>query len=225
MVPPPGFGSKGEMCKLTKSLYGLKQASRQWFAKLSSTIIKHGFIQSKSDYSVFTIVMKGSIIILLVYVDDILIASNNVDAVNEFKLFLDNKFKLKDLGTLKYFLGLEVARTIEGFSLCQRKFILELLLDIGMLACRPSNVPMDQSVKLSSANGDDVPDATLFRRMVGKPLFLTLTRLDISYVVHKLSQFMKAPKMPHLQAVYKVLKYLKITPGQGYSCLHILSYS
>ena len=67
--------------------------------------------------------MKGSIIILLVYVDDILIASNNVDAVNEFKLFLDNKFKLKDLGTLKYFFGLEVARTVDGLSLCQRKFI------------------------------------------------------------------------------------------------------
>ena len=84
-----------------------------------------------------------------------------------------------------------------------------------MLACKPSNVPMDQSVKLSSANGDDVPDATLFRRMVRKPLFLTLTRLDISYVVHKLSQFVKAPKMPHLQAIYKVLKYLKKTLGQG----------
>ena len=84
MVPPPGFGSKGEVCKLTKSLYGLKQASRQWFIKLFTTIIANGFIQSKSDYSVFTKVHKGSIIILLMYVDDILIASNNVNAVNTF---------------------------------------------------------------------------------------------------------------------------------------------
>ena len=121
MLPPPGFGSKGEVCRLTKSLYGLKQASRQWFAKLSSTIVDLGFLQSKLDYSVFTRVNKGSIIIPLIYVDDILIASKDVDALNIFKQFLDNKFKLKDLGTLKYFLGLEVARTTKGLSLCQRK--------------------------------------------------------------------------------------------------------
>ena len=151
----------------------------------------------------------------MIYVDDILIASNDVDDVNAFKNFLDNNFKLKDLGTLKYFLGLEVARTSKGLSLCQRKFTLELLSDIGLLACKPSNVPMDQSVKLSSGVGDAIPDPSMYRRLIGKLLYLTLTRPDISYSVHKLSQFMSAPKMPHLQAAYKILKYLKKTPGQG----------
>ena len=180
MVPPPGFDSKGEVCKLTKSLYGLKQASRQWFAKLSSTLIDHGFTQSMSDYSVFTKIHKGSILILLIYVDDILIASNNIEAVNTFKIFLDAKFKLKDLGTLKYFLGLEVARTEKGISLCQRKFVLELLSDTGLLACKPSNVPMDQSAKFKSSMGEVAPDPSLYRRIIGKLLYLTLIleRLD-----------------------------------------------
>lgn len=116
MVPPPRFGSKREVCRLVKSLYHLKQASRQCFSKLSFTIVDHGFVQSMLDYSVFTGVKGGSIIIILVYVDDILIASNDVDAMNSFNQFLDNKFKLKELGTLKYFLGLEVARTAKGLS-------------------------------------------------------------------------------------------------------------
>ena len=156
---------------------------------------------------------------MLVYVDDILIASNDVDVVSAFKPFLDNKFKLKDLGTLKFFLGLEVARTTKGISLCQRKFTLELLSDtrlLVLLACKPSNVPMDQSLKLSSSSGDNVPDPSLYRRFISKLLYLTLTRLDISYFVHKLSQFMSTPKMPHLQAAYKILKYLKKTQGQGF---------
>ena len=97
MLPPPRFGSKGEVCRLLTSLYGLKQASRQWFAKLSSTIVNQGFVQSKSNYSVFTRIKGGSIIIILVYVDDILIASNDVDAMNSFKQFLDSKFSLRTL--------------------------------------------------------------------------------------------------------------------------------
>lgn len=161
-----------ERCKLIKSLYGLKQASKQWFAKLSSTIIDHGFIQSKSDYSVFTKVNKGTIIILLVYVDDILITSNNVDAVKTFKHFLDNKFKLKDLGTLKYFLGLEVARTERGICLCQRKLTQKLLSDKGLLASKPPNVPMEQSARFSNSMGEDVPDHSLYRRLIGKLLDL-----------------------------------------------------
>lgn len=135
-----------------------------------------------------TRIQRGSITILLVYVDDILIESNDVDAINFFKQFLDNKFKLQDLGTLKYFLGLEITRTTKGMSLCQRKFTLELLSDIGMLASKPSNVPVEQSLKLSSGVGDAIPNSSLYRRLIGKLLYLTLTRHDISYAVHKCSQ-------------------------------------
>ena len=190
MLPPLGFGSKGELglvCKLTKSLYGLRQASRQWFSKLSTTIISHGFTQSKSDYSMFTRVHNDVIIVILMYVDDILVASNNHEAVLEFKQFLHDQFRLKDLGPLKYFLGLEVARSFTGISVCQRKYVLEPLAETGQLVAKPIKSPMEQHTKLSNYHGELLIDPSQYRRLVGKLLYLTLTRPDIAYSVHQLS--------------------------------------
>ena len=128
MQLPQGFHSKGVniVGKLNKSLYGLKQASRQWYSKFSNTLLKYGFKQCRADYSLLTKRFNNSFIALLVYVDDILIASNDIQVVDELKVSLDQEIKLKDLGVLKYFLGLEVARSNKGISICQRKFALEV---------------------------------------------------------------------------------------------------
>ena len=154
MAFPLGFHSKGEhsqvVCKLNESLYGLKQESRMWFSKFSTALIGFGFVQSKANYSVFTRQQGDSFIVLLVYVDDVVVASNDKEQVEEFKVLLDQKFKLKDLGELKYLLGLEVARTAKGISLCQRKYALEILEDAGLLGCKPTKVPMEPTFKLSS---------------------------------------------------------------------------
>ena len=143
MSLPPGLHSKGELvCKLHKSLYGLKKASRQWFSTFSTTLLQHGFVQSKTDYSLF-IKQDGRLFIaLLVYVDDILIGSNDPKAMENLKLYLDKHFKLKDLGSLKYFLGLEFARSQKCISLCQRKYTLEIVHDAGMLGCKLAKTPM-----------------------------------------------------------------------------------
>jgi hypothetical protein len=219
MALPPGFPSKGEppnlVCKLNKSLYGLKQASRQWFAKFSSTIIKQGFVQSKSDYSLFTRTQGTAFIALLVYVDDILIASNDMPSVNTLKASLHAEFKLKDLGNLKYFLGLEVARSTKGISLCQRKYVLDILSDSGILGSKPVITPMEQNLKISQSTGEILADPSPYRRLVGRLLYLTVTRPDISYSVQKLSQFMSKPTSMHLSAAYRVLRYIKGTSGQG----------
>ena len=225
MSLPPGFHSKGEqcskgeqsqlVCKLNKSLYGLKQASRMWFSKFSTALVEFGFVQSKADYSLFTRQHGDSFIVLLVYVDDVLIASNDQKGVEDFKVLLDQKFKLKDLGELRYFLRLEVARTDKGISLCQRKYALEILEDAGLLRCKPSRVPMDQTLKLSKFDGELLDDPSHYRRLVGRLLYLTITRPDVTFAVHKLSQFMARPRKPHYAAALKVLHYIKNEPGRG----------
>lgn len=115
-----------------KSLYGLKQASRQWFAKLSHALQQHGFKQSKNDYSLFTLRNGSQLTIVAVYMDDMLITGLDPIAIQQLKTYLHDVFTIKDLGRMHYFLGLEVNYVPEGIILCQRKFTRELLEDADM---------------------------------------------------------------------------------------------
>lgn len=112
---------------------------------------------------------------VLVYVDDIIIASSCDHATALLKKALEVSFKLRDLGTLRYFLGLEIARSSNGITLCQRKYILDLLTETGLLGCKPASIPMDPSVKLSSEGGDLIENPEVYRRLIGKLLYLTFT--------------------------------------------------
>ena len=223
MCLPEGYCDVNDtrVCKLKKSLYGLKQAPRKWNEKLTSVLIENGFEQSKNDFSLFIKNKNGIFIALLVYVDDIVITGNNVQAINEVKAFMGSKFLIKDLGKLKYFLGIEVLNSDGNMFLTQRKYCLELLAEFGMLACKPCNTPIE--TKECSAKPDqvivDVPltGITNYQKLVGKLIYLTHTRPDISYAVHVLSQYMHAPMQSHLKLAFRVLRYLKNAPGQGIS--------
>ncbi|GJX68497.1 ribonuclease H-like domain-containing protein [Tanacetum coccineum] len=173
-----------------KSLYGLKQAPRQWNAKLTHTLTTNGFKQSKSDYSLFTKSKNGNFVALIVYVDDIIVTGNNGIEIQKFKEFLKTQFQIKDL---------------------------DLLSDFGLLACKPSATPLEQNLSITNEPSDldkVLDNITKYQKLIGKLIYLTHTRPDISYSVHCLSQFMHKPLRSHLKIALKVLRYLKGNSGK-----------
>ncbi|PKI50880.1 hypothetical protein CRG98_028708 [Punica granatum] len=169
MKLPSGLTSAGsnKVCRLQKSLYGLRQASHNWFAKLSIALKSYGFTQSSANYSLFTFNKAGIILIILVYVDDLILTGNDPAHYAKFKEYLDKCFSIKDLGKLRYFLGIEVARRSDCLFLCQMKYTLDILQETGMLDARPVAFPMEQHLRLDSKSGEDFSDPSRYRRLVG----------------------------------------------------------
>ncbi|GJV34845.1 ribonuclease H-like domain-containing protein [Tanacetum coccineum] len=194
MKPPEGYFPFGDnkVCILKKFLYGLKQAPMQWNAKLTSALIENSFRQSKSDYSLYTKSDKGVFVALLVYVDDIIITGNGILEIKKFKTFLKSKFIIKDLGKLKYFLGIEVVDTDMGIYLNQRKYVLDLLSEYGMLACKPAKTLLQSKLVITN-------EAT-----IDDPLLDNIT----DYQKH-------SSLKSNLKTAFKILRYLKGYPGLG----------
>ena len=215
MDMPLGYPVKNDnmVCKLTKSLYGLRQASRQWFHKFSTTILDQGFQQCPADHSLFTRGSGATLVTLLVYIDDIIIVGPDQKLIAETQQMLAKHFKIKVIGDLKYFLGLEISKSPRGIHLCQRKYTLQLLTETGFAASKPQSVPMDPNSQLNETDGDPLEDASQYRRLIGRLMYLTISRPNISFVVNRLSQFMSKPRTPHLHAIYHLLQYLKSSPG------------
>lgn len=195
MAVPPGYSvpsylksTANLVCKLLKTLYGLKQAPREWFLKSCSVLIAYGFVQAHSDHSLFTFCKGAAFVAILVYVDDILVTGNDVKLIAAIKAYLATHFKIKDLGPLKYFLGIEGARSSRGIYLNQRKYRLDLITDLGFLDAKPSLVPMEQNhTLLSDTTSPFLNNITTYRQLVGRLIYLTITRPNISYSVHVIS--------------------------------------
>ncbi|KAH9751306.1 hypothetical protein KPL71_014242 [Citrus sinensis] len=222
MDQPEGFVDVEKLayvCKLHKSLYGLKQAPRAWYDKLRGCLLQWGFVNSSSDTSLFLRRSKSSLILILIYVDDILITRPNSSDLESFIAEFSTMFALKDLGALLYFLGIEVLYDTDCVYLSQRKYIRDLLSKVEMINSKDVETPMSTGLKLQKeaqgSLGHYVEDFTHYRSIVGGMQYLVLTRPEIAFSVHKLSQYVYAPTLQHLMACKRVLRYLKATQNYG----------
>nr|XP_016512653.1 PREDICTED: uncharacterized mitochondrial protein AtMg00810-like [Nicotiana tabacum] len=203
------------VCKLNKSLYGLKQANRRWYAKLTEALCSRSYAHSMYDYSLFYNKTENSTVYIALYVDDIVVIRTDIMEFEDLKIFLNNNFMIKDLGRLHYFLGLEVLYKDDGVIISQRKFTLDLLKEYQCTDYNSFTSPLDLIAKLKAKEREAVTDPTYYRKLVGKLNFLTNTSLDITYIVQNLSQFMDDPRQPHLKAAFHLLRYLKGDPTLG----------
>lgn len=154
--------------QINKAIYGLKQAPRAWFDRLAKTLQSFGFIASKCDPSLFINITPHATTYVLVYVDDILITGSSLFFSNSLKHLLHKEFALKDLGLLKYFLGIEVSYNPDGsMHLSQRKYIQDLLVKANMHKAKPINTPMVSGLKLTKQGANLMSNPTLYRSIVG----------------------------------------------------------
>ncbi|GKC72172.1 ribonuclease H-like domain-containing protein [Tanacetum coccineum] len=178
---PEGYrceSGDNKVCKLKKSMYGLKQAPRKWNEKLVGILSECGFKQSSNDHSLFVKAIGCVFVALLVYVDGILISGNDTSEIENIKTFL-------------------------------RKYCIKLLHEFGMLGCKPVSVPMEPNTVLNfKPSKEDPPLVNIigYQKLLGKLIYLTHTRPDISYYVHCLSQHMHAPLKSHLDSAFHVLR-------------------
>ena len=218
---PEGFVSEGQehlVCKLKRSIYGLKQSPRCWNSALDCQLKAMSFAQTTSDPCLY-ISTEGEMFVIAVYVDDIVLAGKSDRRLSEVKKALASKFDVKDLGKLHYFLGVKVVQD-QGSKkvwIGQPAYVESILQKFGMENAKPVNTPVDTGSKLvKSTDESEGVDQTLYQSAVGNLLYLSIgTRPDITYAVSSVAKFCADPSKQHLTAVKRILRYLKGTTHLG----------
>lgn len=226
MQQPEGFAVKGKeglVCKLNRSIYGLRQSPRCWNFTLDKKLKEMGLQPTPSDPCLYTN-EEGEMMIVAVYVDDILIACKNSEKMEEVKKELGKCFKVNDMGELTYFLGVKIIQNKEKGSIWigQETYTESILEKYQMDRAKPAKTPVNVSQKLIQANEDDEEvDRMMYQSAVGSLLYLsTRTRPDIAYAVSTMAKFSSKPTKAHWTAIKRILRYLKgsVSYGLLYNC-------
>ncbi|KAL0428225.1 UNVERIFIED_CONTAM: Retrovirus-related Pol polyprotein from transposon RE2 [Sesamum latifolium] len=217
MVPSEGYTKAGAglVCRLKRSLYGLKQASRQWNIEFTSKLEVFGFKQSSHEHCLFTMRTDSYFLALIVYVDDVLLTGDSLDVLSPVKKYLDDLFIIKDLGPAKFFLGLKLTRSAHGTFISQRKYLLDIIHDCHLEDAKPAATPLPAGIKFDASSGSVLASPDCYRGLVGRVLYLGFSRPDISFPVQQLSQFIQHPREPHWDAAIHLVRYLKGTSSLG----------
>ena len=219
MRQPEGFEVNGKehlVCKLKKSIYGLKQSPRCWNTALDTELKKMGFAQSPNDPCIYYKNMEGEMLFLRVYVDDIIIAGKRETNLNEIKRALSGKFEIKDVGELSYFLGVKVEQRKNSVWIGQPAYMQNLLERFGMQESNPVATPVNVSTKLTKATDENPIDQQKYQSAIGSLMYLSVsTRPDISYAVNNLARFSSNPQEEHWTALKRLLRYLRGTQKHG----------
>jgi hypothetical protein len=197
---------------LDKSLYGLCQAPQAWFTRFASFITTLGFRATRSDSSLFVLRRGSEIAYLLLYVDDIMLTGSSTALLQHIIDRLRAEFMLKDMGPLRFFLGIDVKRSTHGLYLSQERYAEDILERARVSNCKPAPTPINATNKLP-ADGPPTDDSTAYRSLAGVLQFLTLTRPDI--VVHQVCLHMHDPRQPHMAPLKRVLRYVRGTTSHG----------
>lgn len=185
---------------------------------MDSFLLDIGFSRCHFDNIVYNKKVGKYLIILVLYIDDLILTGSDPNLINHVKSSLKKQFEMTDLGHLHYFLGLQVLQTKEGIFLSQSKYAYDILRHFHMEDCNPSPSPFQFGAKLSVTCISLEIDATLYCHLVGKRLYLTHTRPDLSFVVGLVAQFMKNPHESHWEAAKRILHYVRGTVQFGIHC-------
>ncbi|GJR00360.1 putative ribonuclease H-like domain-containing protein [Tanacetum coccineum] len=201
--------------RVVKALYGLHQAPRAWYARLSTFLLKHNYRRGIIDKTLFIKKNSRDIILVQVYVDDIIFGSTNKAWCDEFEVLMKGEFEMSAMGELTFFLGLQVKQKPDGIFISQDKYVQDMLKKFDMESVRPATTPFEASKPKSKDEPDDAVNVHLYRSMIGSLMYLTASRPDIQFAVSACSRHQVTPLTSNLNAVKKIFKYLKGQPKLG----------